>query len=52
MKVEIEGWLRAKELEFSQKDNRNPNITPHKYLDKHVLTDLQEVFFYDFPHLL
>jgi hypothetical protein len=52
MKEEIEGWLRTKELEFSQKDNRNPRITPHKYLDKYVFTDLHEVFFCDFPHLL
>jgi hypothetical protein len=51
-KVEIEGWLRTKELEFSQKENRNPSITPHKYLDKYVFKDLHEVFFCDFPHLL
>jgi hypothetical protein len=51
-KEEIEGWLRTKELEFSQKDNRNPSLTPHKYLDKYVFTDLHEVFFCDFPHLL
>jgi hypothetical protein len=51
-KAEIEGWLRTKELEFSQKDNRNPSITPRKYLDKYVFTDLHKVFFCDFPHLL
>ena len=44
--------MRTKELEFAQKDNRNPRITPHKYLDKYVFTDLHEVFFCDFPHLL
>jgi hypothetical protein len=49
---EIEGWLRTKELEFAQKDNRNPRITPHKYLDKYVFTDLHEVFFCYFSHLL
>jgi hypothetical protein len=49
---EIEGWLRAKELEFAQKDNRNPRIRPRKYLDKYVFTDLHEVFFCDFSHLL
>ena len=51
-KVEIEGWLRTKELEFAQKYNRNPRITPRKYLDKYVFIDLHEVFFYNFPHLL
>jgi hypothetical protein len=51
-KAEIKGWLRTKELEFAQKDNRNPSITPHKYMDKYMFIDLHEVFFYDFPHLL
>jgi hypothetical protein len=51
-KEKIEGWLRTKELEFAQKDNRNPRITPCKYLDKYVFTDLHEVFFCDFSHLL
>jgi hypothetical protein len=45
-------WLRTKELEFAQKDNRNPIISTHKYMDKYVFTDLHEVFFCDFPHLL
>jgi signal recognition particle subunit SEC65 len=51
-KEEIKRWLRTKELEFSQKDNRNPRITPRKYLDKYVFTDLNEVVFCDYPHLL
>jgi hypothetical protein len=44
--------LSNKKIEFAQKDNRNPSITPRKYLDKHVFTDLHEVFFCDFPQLL
>jgi hypothetical protein len=51
-KEEIKGWLKNKELEFAQKDNRNPSLIPCKYLDKDVFTDLHEVFFCDFPHLL
>jgi hypothetical protein len=51
-KSEIKSWLRTKELNFSQKDNRHPRITPRKYLDKYMFIDLHEVFFYDFPHLL
>jgi hypothetical protein len=51
-KAEIESWLKTKELEFAQKDNKNPRVTPHKYLEKYVFTDLHEVFFCDFPHLL
>jgi DNA-directed RNA polymerase len=52
MKAKIERWLKTKELEFVQKDNKNPNLTPHKYLDKYVFSDLHEVFFCDFAHLL
>jgi hypothetical protein len=51
-KEEIESWLKTKELEFAQKDNRNLKLTPRKYLDKYVFSDLHEVFFCDFPHVL
>jgi hypothetical protein len=51
-KAEIERWLRTKELAFVDKDNRNPRVTPHKYLEKYMFIDLHEVFFCDFPHLL
>jgi hypothetical protein len=51
-KEEIKIWLRTKEIEFFQKDNRNPRVTPCKYLEKYVFIDLHEVFFCDFPHLL
>jgi hypothetical protein len=52
MKADIERWLKTKELEFVQKDNRNLKLTPRKYLDKYVFNDLHEVFFCDFPHVL
>jgi hypothetical protein len=52
MKENIESWLKTKELEFAQKDNKNPKITLHKYLDKYVFSDLHEVFLCDFPHVL
>jgi hypothetical protein len=50
-KEKIERWLKTKELEFTQKDNINPKLTPRKYLDKYVFIDLHEVFFCDFPHI-
>jgi hypothetical protein len=50
--VEIERCLKTKEMEFAQKDNINPKLTPRKYLDKYVFSDLHEVFFCDFPHVL
>ena len=51
-KAEIEIWLKMKELEFAQKDNKNPKLTMHTYLDKYMFSNLHEVFFCDFPHLL
>jgi hypothetical protein len=35
-----------------QKDNISPKLTPRKYLDKYVFSNLHEVFFYDFSHVL
>jgi hypothetical protein len=52
MKEEIEIWLRTKELDFSQKENINLNLTLRKYLDKYVFSNFHEVFFHDFLHLL
>jgi hypothetical protein len=43
-KIEIERWLKTKELEFAQNDNKNLKLTPLKYLDKYVFSDLHEVF--------
>jgi hypothetical protein len=51
MKEEIERWLKTKELEFEQQDNRNIGVTLRKYLEKFVFIDLHEVFLCDFPHL-
>jgi hypothetical protein len=44
--------VEKKELEFVQKDNKNPKLTSCKYLDKYMFSDLHEVFFCDFPHVL
>jgi hypothetical protein len=52
MKEDIEAWLKTKEMDFTQKDNRNLKLTLYKYLDKYVFTDLHEVFFCDLPHIL
>jgi len=51
-KEEIESWLKTKESKFAQKHNKNPKITPRKYMDTYVFSDLHEVFSSDFPHVL
>ena len=52
MKEDIESWFKKKDLEFAQKYKKNLNLTPHKYLDKYVFSDLHEVFFCYFLHVL
>jgi hypothetical protein len=52
MKAEIEILLKTKDLEFVHKDNKNMKLTPCKYLEKYIFTDLHEVFFCEFPHIL
>jgi hypothetical protein len=52
MKVEIERWLMTKELAFVQKDNINPKFTPRQYLGKYMFSNLHEVFFCEFSHML
>jgi hypothetical protein len=44
-KEEIERWFKTKELEFAQQNNKDPIVTPHKYLEKYVFIDMHEVFF-------
>ena len=44
MKEDIESWLKTKEMEFEQKDNTNPKLTPHKYLYKYNLATLLKYF--------
>jgi hypothetical protein len=45
-------FVEKKELEFAEKDNIHPKLTSGKYLEKYICSDLREVFFYDFSHLL
>jgi len=52
MTEKIQRWLKTKELEFAQKDKRNPKLTSCKYIDKYMFINFHEVFFFDFPYLL
>jgi hypothetical protein len=52
MKDDIKRWLNTKEIDFVHKDNINLKLTPRKYMDKYVFSDLHEVFLCDFPHVL
>jgi hypothetical protein len=51
-KEEIERCLKTKEHKFEQKDKKKPKLTPRKYIDKYMFSELHEVFFCYFLHLL
>jgi hypothetical protein len=44
--------FKDKGTQVCTKGQQNPKFTPHQYLDKYVFSDLHEVFFYEFLHLL
>jgi hypothetical protein len=51
-KEEIEQWLEKKDHEFSRDQNKNPQISSEKWLQRYVFTDLHEIFFVDFSNVL
>ena len=46
---EIEAWFEAKEKEFAETKNRNPNCGSEAWLQKYIYTNIHEVFFATFP---
>jgi hypothetical protein len=51
-KKEISEWLEGKEWEFSQKENRNPQMSDKKWMKRYVYIELYEIFFGKFPIIL
>jgi len=38
-----------KEMEFTEKENRNPRVSTEAWLDKYIFTDKHEIFFTSLP---
>jgi hypothetical protein len=49
-KRSLNGWKGRRE--FSQGENRNPQINDEQWLQRYVFTDLHEIFFGEFPNIL
>ena len=44
-KEELNQWVESKEREFAAKENKNPRLSTEAWLQKHIFTDLHEIFF-------
>lgn len=49
MKEEIEEWLDKKLHEFMAQENRTPQISEKKWLDRYVYIEIHEILFVSFP---
>ena len=46
---EIQKWVESKEKEFTERENKNPQIFVEDCLQRYIFTDLHESFFAMFP---
>ena len=44
-KEEIDQWVASKEREFAVKENKSPRLSTEDWLQKHIFTELHEIFF-------
>ena len=51
-KKEISEWIKGKEQEFSQKENRNRQMSNEKWMKRYVYIEIHEIFFGKFLIIL
>jgi hypothetical protein len=44
-KIEIQKWIEDQEKDFSEDQNKNPNLSTEDWLGRHIFTDIHEIFF-------
>ena len=44
-KIEIHKWIEDQEKYFTKSHNKNPNLSTKDWLEKYILTDINEIFF-------
>jgi hypothetical protein len=44
-KTEIQKWIEDQEKDFAEAQNKNPNLNSEDWLEKHIFTDIHEIFF-------
>jgi len=48
-KKEIEKWLDKKIHEFTTQENRSPQVSKKRWLDRNMYTEIHKIFFTSFP---
>ena len=51
-KEELNHWVEYKEREFAEKENKSPRLSTKDWLQKHIFTDLYELFFVTYANEL
>ena len=51
-KEELNQWVESKEREFDEKENKSPRFSKKDWLQKHIFTDLHEIFFATYAYEL
>ena len=51
-KEELNQWVESKEREFATKENKSPRLSTEDWLQKHIFTDLHEIFFVTYANEL
>jgi hypothetical protein len=44
-KTEIQKWIEDQEKDFVEAQNKNPNLSTEDWLERHIFTDIHEIFF-------
>ena len=51
-KKEIEDWLESKTLAFAQEETQGLWLSIENWLDRYIYSDINEIFFVEFPIVL
>ena len=52
MKEDIEDWMDAKTLVFTQEESAGTWFSVERWLDEYIYSDIHEIFFAELPILL
>jgi hypothetical protein len=44
-KTKIQKWMEYQEKDFTEAQNKNPNLSSEGWLEKYIFTDIHEIFF-------
>jgi hypothetical protein len=45
LKTEIQKWIEDQEKDFTESQNKNPNLITEDWLGRYIFTDIHEIFF-------